>query len=292
MRHSLIVIFTIILLSISLYGQPANTAGNSSKASEATGAKTRQKAFRPTKAQIIEAQEKLKAAGTYAGEADGKYNDDFRAALREFQEKNSLEQTGRLDEATLGKMGIALTDRQKGIEPAASDKPKRVVFRPTKEQISAAQRILKQNGSFQGEETGRYSNELRAAIRDYQSANGLKRKGSLNRATLEKMGIELTEDQAAIPVNPNDLASADDAGGAPKKRGPVFRATKAQITEVQNKLKAEGLYAGESDGKFNDDFRAAIRKWQEANGVKSTGTLNKMTLEAMKIELTDRQKEM
>ena len=128
------------------------------------------------------------------------------------------------------------------------------------------------------------------SIRDYQSANGLKRKGSLNRATLEKMGIELTESQMEIPVNPNDLASADD--GEPKKRGPVFRATKDQITQVQTKLKEADLYEGEITGKFNDDFRSSIKEWQKQNSVKETGTLNKVTLEAMKIELTDKQKTM
>ena len=251
--------------------------------------KTRKKAFRPTKAQITEAQTKLKGSGGYNGEADGKYNDDFRASLKTYQESNDLDKTGKLDEATLVKMGIELTDKQKGIETPDST-PKRKTFRVNKDQIMEAQKMLKESGSFDGEADGKYNNEFRAAIRDYQSANGLKRKGSLNRATLEKMGIELTEAQMEIPVNPNDLASADD--GEPKKRGPVFRATKDQVTQVQTMLKDSGLYSGETDGKFNDDFRAAIKEWQEANNVKKTGTLNKETLEAMKIELTDKQKGM
>ena len=189
-------------------------------------------------------------------------------------------------------MGIELTDNQKGIETAdSSDKPKRVSFRPTKEQISEAQKMLKGKG-YNGEETGKYDDELRTAIRDYQTANGLKRSGSLNRATLEKMGIQLTESQMAIPVNPSDFASDDNKDGEKKKRGAVFRATKEQVTAVQQKLKTAKLYNGEEDGKFNDDFRAAIKEWQKANNVKETGTLNKETLVAMGIELTDKQKEM
>jgi hypothetical protein len=35
-----------------------------------------------------------------------------------------------------------------------------------------------------------------------------------------------------------------------------------------------------------------LKKYQEGNGVKITGTLNKMTLEKMGIALTDKQKEM
>ena len=52
------------------------------------------------------------------------------------------------------------------------------------------------------------------------------------------------------------------------------------------------MYAGETTGKLDDPTREAIKKWQTANGVKTTGTLNKETLEKMGIMLTDKQKEM
>ena len=64
------------------------------------------------------------------------------------------------------------------------------------------------------------------------------------------------------------------------------------MTEVQTKLKTGGMYAGEATGKLDDPTREAIRKWQAANGVKVTGTLNKETLEKMGIELTEKQKAM
>ena len=118
------------------------------------------------------------------------------------------------------------------------------MFRVSKQQISRAQTKLKAQGLYSGEVTGKYSKEFRTSIREFQSANGLRRKGSLNRATLEKLGIELTEAQKAMPVNPNDLAS-----GKSKKRGPVFRATKDQIREVQKMLIAKKLYEGDENRK-------------------------------------------
>lgn len=291
MKRFLFFVITIALLSISLNAQ--TNSSNNNSASSTTEKTTRKKAFRPTKTQITAAQEKLKSAGKYAGEADGKYNDDFRAGLKKYQEENALEKSGKLDEETLMKMGIELTDSQKGIETTTSDdaKPKRTVFRANKEQIMQAQKMLKTSGSYKGDEDGKYNDDLRASIKEFQGSNGLKKSGSLNRATLEKMNIELTEAQSAIPVNPNDLAGSSESS-EPKKRGPVFRATNEQITMVQQKLKAANLYSGAEDGKFNDDFRAAIKAWQKANGVKETGTLNKETLEKMGVELTDKQKEM
>ena len=77
-----------------------------------------------------------------------------------------------------------------------------------------------------------------------------------------------------------------------KKRGPVFRATKDQIKQAQAILKARGFYAGEQTGKLDPETRAGLRKYQEAEALKVTGTLNKVTLEKMNITLTDKQQAM
>jgi len=76
------------------------------------------------------------------------------------------------------------------------------------------------------------------------------------------------------------------------KRGPVFRATKEQINQAQAILKAKGFYGGEQIGKLDDATREGLRKYQQAEGLKVTGTLNKITLEKMSITLTDKQKNM
>ena len=76
------------------------------------------------------------------------------------------------------------------------------------------------------------------------------------------------------------------------KRGPIFRATKDQINQAQAILKERGFYAGEQIGKLDDATREGLRKYQQAEGLKVTGTLNKVTLEKMKITLTDKQRAM
>ena len=76
------------------------------------------------------------------------------------------------------------------------------------------------------------------------------------------------------------------------KRGPIFRATKEQINQAQAILKERGFYAGEQLGKLDDATRDGLRKYQQAEGLKVTGTLNKITLEKMNIPLTEKQKTM
>ena len=49
---------------------------------------------------------------------------------------------------------------------------------------------------------------------------------------------------------------------------------------------------GEQLGKLDDATREGLRKYQQAEGLKVTGTLNKITLEKMNIALTEKQKAM
>ena len=89
-----------------------------------------------------------------------------------------------------------------------------------------------------------------------------------------------------------ETASASTATTRQTKRGPVFRATKDQINQAQALLKSRGFYAGDQIGKLDDATREGLRKYQQAEGLKVTGTLNKVTLEKMNIALTDKQKTM
>jgi peptidoglycan hydrolase-like protein with peptidoglycan-binding domain len=91
----------------------------------------------------------------------------------------------------------------------------------------------------------------------------------------------------------NKLTTAQNPTTTAKPpRKPPFRANKDQINLAQKVLKDRGFYAGEQTGKLDSDTRAGLKKYQTAEGLKSTGTLNKATLEKMSITLTDKQKTM
>lgn len=154
----------------------------------------------------------LKEAKLYNGDATGIYNDDTRAAVKAYQKANSLDENGKFDRATLEKMGIALTDKQKGIATTATssttktqtiasttattDGPKRPApFRASKDQISAAQKMLRDGKMLTGGDEGKLDDATRDSLGKYQEANGLKVTKTLNAATLEKMGIALTDKQ-------------------------------------------------------------------------------------------------
>lgn len=193
--------------------------------------------------------------------------------------------------------------------PTTTEKPKKPVFRSTKDQVKEAQAMLRSSKTYSGEVTGVSSPEWKTAVKSYQGDNGLAKTGSLNRATLEKMGIKLTDKQKDIPVNPDHIASdaADKkpaktaektknekteakATDGPKRPAP-FRSTVDQINAAQKILRDGKMLSGGEDGKLDDLTREGLGKYQEANGLKVSKTLNATTLEKMGIALTDKQKE-
>ena len=96
---------------------------------------------------------------------------------------------------------------------------------------------------------------------------------------------------AIAAQNKNSSTTANNSNAAAKPpRKPIFRANKDQIKQAQKILKDRGFYAGEQTGKLDDDTRAGLKKFQAAENIKVTGTLNKVTLEKMGITLTDKQK--
>jgi murein L,D-transpeptidase YcbB/YkuD len=158
--------------------------------------------------------------------------------------------------------------------------------------------MLKAKGTYTGDATGKLDDPTRESIKVFQKGNGLRETGTLNRATLEKMGIELTDKQKLIPASPNSYASSDaktltsasTAPGAEKPKKTNFLANKDQISDAQKLMKGKAMYSGDETGKLDDATRESLKKYQQANGLKVTGTLNRATLEKMGIELTDKQK--
>lgn len=103
----------------------------------------------------------------------------------------------------------------------------------------------------------------------------------------------LSVNAAAQNTNSSATAPAAATNGnsdAKPKRPPVFRATKDQIKQAQDVLRQRAFYGGETTGKLDTPTREGLRKYQEAEGLKVTGTLNAVTLQKMNIPLTDRQK--
>ncbi len=115
----------------------------------------------------------------------------------------------------------------------------------------------------------------------------MKKLPSLVLALFLSISISVAQNQ-----NANSNSNLNVAANKAANRKPIFRATADQIKRAQAILKQRGFYGGEQIGKLDTDTRAGLKKYQQAEGLKVTGTLNKITLEKMGITLTDKQKTM
>jgi peptidoglycan hydrolase-like protein with peptidoglycan-binding domain len=125
----------------------------------------------------------------------------------------------------------------------------------------------------------------RPALRVFNKKGDMKRILSM---TLSLLFLFAT----AVAAQNSNSTSTTNSNTASKPHKPIFRANKDQIMQAQKILKDRGFYAGEQTGKLNDDTRAGLKKYQTAENLKVTGTLNKITLEKMGVVLTEKQRAM
>jgi len=81
----------------------------------------------------------------------------------------------------------------------------------------------------------------------------------------------------------NSAYSSDDYASAPYVQTAVLKqgATGGEVKEVQRRLKQWGYYSGEVDGIYGPATVAAVKKFQQKNGLKADGIAGKSTYAAL-----------
>jgi len=201
-----LLLTVFLLFAVGTSAQDTSSSTTAASTAKTEKHKSRGQAFRPTKSQVKSGQQVLIDAKLLTGEATGKYTDETREAIRSYQKANDLDVNGKFDKATLEKMNIPLTDHQLGkvtekkadsANSAHEGHKRPAPFRATDEQIKSAKTILVGEKLFAGEIDDKFTDAFRASLGEYQKAKGIKETKTLNAATLEKMGIALTDEQKA-----------------------------------------------------------------------------------------------
>jgi peptidoglycan hydrolase-like protein with peptidoglycan-binding domain len=125
----------------------------------------------------------------------------------------------------------------------------------------------------------------------------MKRLASMTLATLLTFCATVNSQENSNTGNTNNANSTTNANRSTnsnrRPRGPVFRATREQIIQAQTILRQRGFLEGTpTEGRLDDATRAGLRRYQQAESLRVTGTLNRATLEKMNITLTERQRAM
>ena len=79
------------------------------------------------------------------------------------------------------------------------------------------------------------------------------------------------------------MVEAGTTGEQRPEQGKLI--TKDNLKLVQERLQTEGMYAGPVDGELNTQTEAALRAYQEKQGLPVSGAADQATLKALQLEL-------
>ena len=137
--------------------------------------------------------------------------------------------------------------------------------------VRSVQDRLRQIGLYGGAVDGVWGSDSAGALQQFQQSRGLQVNGQLNEATVVLLGL-----------NPNDLL----ASGQPfvPSLNPLPPATTGEsltpagVRAIQSRLQHLGYYTGPEDGVWGPATQDAIERFQQGQGLQTTGQLNQATV--------------
>jgi peptidoglycan hydrolase-like protein with peptidoglycan-binding domain len=206
MKLQIILLSSVLTLSTAPLAFPQTTQ----KEGGATSAKM-QKEMAPSQDEIKKAQQALKDKGMYTGAVDGTMNAQFEKSLRDYQEANKLKATGKLDHATMMRLGLPPEHHEgKGTEmkkegtptkPSTGEKSGTTTGTETKkkggkqsryhssEKVKEVQTALQEKGFNPGPIDGIMGPKTTKALASFQRQQNLYANGKLDERTERELGI-------------------------------------------------------------------------------------------------------
>lgn len=239
---------------------------------------------------IARIQDKLRALGFYTGDSTGLYDKTTRAAIIAFQKKNKIKADGVIGTNTqelLFGNGLSL-DATATPKPTAEPTPAPTFAKPSgkvtrsssKADIALVQNRLKQLGYYGGRIDGKFGGGTIAALKAFQTKNGLKADGVAGTETnallfsYNALSVTATATPPATPVPTLAPAQPTPAPTPLTEQNIVVirqGAVGAVVSAIQRRLTALGYYQANVDGVFKADDVAAVRAFQKQNNLNADG---------------------
>jgi len=202
-------------------------------------------------------QKLLWSYGYYDGNWSGVFDSATWNAVKEFQTANNLTADGIVGTRTWAVLsGVPVSKGEAQQENTQA--------------IQSYQQRLADLGWYSGALTGKYDKATVAAVRGFQSASGLKVDGAVGANTYSKLF-------AADAITKAEAQNQQKVDSHPVIRPGVQG---SYVREIQTLLNAKG-YSLTVDGKFGAGTTAAVKAFQEANGLKADGKVGKDTWAAL-----------
>ena len=226
-----------------------------------------------TGARVTALQQKLKNLGYYTGSVDGDYGDGTVSAVKAFQSRNGLTADGVAGEATLKLIDSdsAKKAATPSPKPTATPTPTSSALRvgSTGAKVKSMQQRLKTLGYYTGSVDGTFGEGTRKALVAFQKANGLTADGVAGTATLNKLNSSSAKSAVSVSSNATSRPAMRTyvASTLSSYRYLQQGSRGSDVKKLQQRLKDLGYFSGTASGDFGADTEAALRAFQERNGL-------------------------
>lgn len=237
-------------------------------------------------------QQRLKDLGYYTGSVDGKFGKGTESAVRDFQAAHKLSVDGKAGKSTqttlYGSSAKKKTASTVTAKPTsgttATAKPsssssytngKTDIYLEVGSKNASQVKILQNRlivlGYLSGTADGEYGATTEAAVKAFQSRNGLYADGKAGPETLAKLYSSSAQKASAVAGHLGSLKSGMNGSA---------------VRTLQKNLRTLGYYNGSVDGDYGSGTEAAVSAFQNASGLKADGVAGKATLNAIQNALS------
>lgn len=235
---------------------------------------------------VLQLQQALNALGYDTNGADGKFGKGTEQAVKAYQQANGLTADGKAGVKTLAQLysGSSVSGSTSGTassEIYTAKNPNTLQSGDSGSKVTQLQNALKLLGFYTGGVDGKFGSGTKKAVMQFQRANGLTADGLAGTKTQTLLYAQVNSSISGGSSSSGSSSSGTSSGTSGFTRTLRKGYTGADVTAVQQKLKALGFYSGSIDGVYGTGSIAAVKKFQQQNGLTADGLVGSRTYTAL-----------
>ena len=225
---------------------------------------------------VAAVQLRLKDLGYFTGMANGEYDSATAAAVRAFQNRNSLTADGVVGEATAARLysssAIAAETTDSETEEATPAPTTTLKYGDKGDEVKALQRRLQELGYYTSTVDGIYGSGTYNAVKSFQKHNGLTVDGKAGSNTLARLYAEDAvgaKDEGTEETTPTPTPTPTPT--ATPSRTLRYGYSGDDVVLLQTRLIELGYLNATADGTFGSSTLKAVKAFQQQNGLTVDG---------------------
>lgn len=254
---------------------------------------------------VLKLQQTLLSLGYDPNGTDGKFGRGTENAVKLFQATNGLEADGKAGHLTLsllydgnslpanGTTGSTSTPDSSTGSGSASDSvgnvtatnPNTLKLGDYGSRVTELQTALNQLGYSTNGIDGKFGAGTQRAVVKFQKANGLYADGLAGSRTLALIQQKVASLGSSGNTSPDASGGSSSSGASNSIAGLIRTLRKGykgnDVRTVQQRLKELGFYTGSVDGEYGNGSIAAVRAFQQANGLYADGLAGTRTFQVL-----------